>query len=307
MQTRKIIENAKLTIPKERIYYNEPMKKHTTFKVGGPAEIYIKIQTIEELKQIKELAEKEQIPTTIIGNGSNILVTDKGIKGLVIKIEIKKLEIQKEAEDKIEITVGAGNKLAELTQNLAKQNISGLEELSGIPGTIGGAIKMNAGAHGKEIKDIIKQVKILDETNNIKTLQNNDLQFGYRKSIFTKQKYIILEATLNLTTAPKEQIQEKIKKYLKIRKQNQPLEYPSAGSTFKREENFITAQQIDEAGLKGYQIGGAAISEKHAGFIINKGNATAQDIQDLIKYIQNKIYEKTGKKIELEIEIIGEQ
>lgn len=309
MQLKEIINNAKLHIPKEKILYEEPMKKHTSFKVGGPAEVFIKVENEQELREIQHCANNEKIPVVIIGNGSNILVTDKGIRGIVIKIDIKKLEIQEiknEIKGTKKITVGAGNKLMELAYTLAKQDIAGLEELSGIPGTIGGAIRMNAGAHGKEMKDVIESVKVMDENGKIKILQNSDLQFEYRNSIFSKTKDIILEATMILETGKREEIQQKIKEYADLRKSKQPLEYPSAGSTFKRGNNFITAKLIDETGLKGYQIGGAAISEKHAGFIVNKGNATAKDILELIEYTQEKVYEKAGEKIELEVEIIGE-
>lgn len=304
MQLKEIIKNANLHIPPEKIFYEEPMKKHTSFKVGGPAEVFIKVENEQEIQEIQALAKKEKIPTVLIGNGSNILVTDKGIRGLVVKIDIKKLEIQGNTTKKV--TVGAGNKLIELAYTLAKQDIAGLEELSGIPGTIGGAIRMNAGAHGKEMKDVIESVKVMDNKGDIKILHNEDLQFEYRNSIFSKTKDIILEATMILPTGKKEEIQQKIKEYADLRKAKQPLEYPSAGSTFKRGNNFITAKLIDEAGLKGYQIGGAAISEKHAGFIVNKGNATAKDIQELIEYTREKVYEKAGEKIELEVEVIGE-
>lgn len=343
MQLKEIIKNSKLHIPQERIFYEEPMKDHTSFKVGGPAEVFIKVENEQELQEIQAFANNEKIPIVIIGNGSNILVTDKGVRGIVVKIDIKKLEIQdneqadgqNQNKEQInqknsnqsnesnaqmnaqnnelngnttkKITVGAGNKLIELAYTLAKQDIAGLEELSGIPGTIGGAIRMNAGAHGKEMKDVIESVKVMDENGNIKILHNLDLQFEYRNSIFSKTKDIILEATMILPIGKKQEIQQKIKEYADLRKAKQPLEYPSAGSTFKRGNNFITAKFIDEAGLKGYQIGGAAISEKHAGFIVNKGNATAKDILELIEYAQEKVYEKAGEKIELEVEILGEK
>lgn len=322
MQLKEIIKNSKLHIPQERIFYEEPMKNHTSFKVGGPAEVFIKVENEQELQEIQTLANNEKIPIVIIGNGSNILATDKGIRGIVAKIDIKKLEIQENEQDEGQnrdqnkeingnttkkITVGAGNKLIELAYILAKQDIAGLEELSGIPGTIGGAIRMNAGAHGKEMKDVIESVKVMDKNGNIKILHNSDLQFEYRNSIFSKTKDIILEATMILPTGKKEEIQQKIKEYADLRRAKQPLEYPSAGSTFKRGDNFITAKLIDEAGLKGYRIGGAAISEKHAGFIVNKGNATAKNILELIEYTQEKVFEKFGENIKLEIEVLGEK
>lgn len=307
MEVKQIIENTKLDIDKSQIKYNEPMKAHTSFKIGGPAEVYIVVKTIQELQKINDIAKKNNIPIYIIGNGSNILVTDKGIKGIVIKNEIKKLEIENEKnEENIKLKVGAGNKIIEIAHSLLKEGISGFEELSGIPGTIGGAIKMNAGANGKEIKDIITQVIVLDENDNISILQRDDLNLTYRNSIFKTNKSIILGAEFRLKKAKKEEIKYKMDSYSKLRKEKQPLEYPSAGSTFKRGDNYITSKLIDEAGLKGFKIGGAEISTKHAGFIINKNNATAKDILDLIKYTQDEIYKKFGKKIQLELEVIGE-
>ncbi|MBO6233741.1 MAG: UDP-N-acetylmuramate dehydrogenase [Clostridia bacterium] len=298
-----ISDNLKLNTSK--IYFDEPMNKHTTFKIGGPAEVFIKVRDVEDLKQILKFKNENNITLTVIGNGSNILVSDKGIKGIVAKIEIKKFEIKQE-EENIEITVGSGNKNIEIAQNLLKNDISGFEELSGIPGTIGGAIRMNAGAHGKEIKDILKSVIVLDFDGNIKTMENNELQFQYRNSILSKEKLIVLEATFSLQKGVKEEIQNKINEYQNWRKEKQPLEFPNAGSTFKRGDGFITAQLIDQCGLKGYNIGGAEVSTKHAGFIVNKGNATAKDVIELTNYIKEKVYEKFQKNIELEIEVLGE-
>ena len=298
-----ISDNLKLNTSK--IYFDEPMNKHTTFKIGGPAEVFIKVRDVEDLKQILKFKNENNITLTVIGNGSNILVSDKGINGIVAKIEIKKFEIKQE-EENIEITVGSGNKNIEIAQNLLKNDISGFEELSGIPGTIGGAIRMNAGAHGKEIKDILKSVIVLDFDGNIKTMENNELQFQYRNSILSKEKLIVLEATFSLQKGVKEEIQNKINEYQNWRKEKQPLEFPNAGSTFKRGDGFITAQLIDQCGLKGYNIGGAEVSTKHAGFIVNKGNATAKDVIELTNYIKEKVYEKFQKNIELEIEVLGE-
>lgn len=297
------IKKIEKIISKDKIHINEPMKNHTTFKIGGPAEYFIKIENVEQLKEILKNIKNQQI--IIIGNGSNILVTDKGIKGIVLKIEIKKLEIEQK-EDKFIIKVGSGNKIGELAQKLAKQEITGLEFASGIPGTLGGAIRMNAGAHGSEMKDVVKTITYMDREGEVYTISNKEAEFEYRKSLFCKTDYIILETEIELAKGKKEEIQAKIKEYTEYRKQKQPIEYPSAGSTFKRGTDFITAKLIDECGLKGYKIGGAQISEKHAGFIINTGNATAQNVIDLINYTKEQIYNKFGKKIETEIEIIGE-
>ena len=305
MDIEKVIRQNQLKIDKEKIKYNEPMNLHTSFKVGGPAECYIKIENYEELVEILRFAKRNNINITIIGNGSNILVKDSGIKGIVLQINIKKYELKKE-DKKITLSVGAGNKLSEIAQKLVNEEITGFEELSGIPGTIGGAIKMNAGAHGKEIKDILQNATVCDLDGDTKKLENKDLKFSYRSSVLNQQKYIVLEAEFNLDKGTKEEIKQKMEEYKKYRTEKQPLEYPSAGSTFKRGENYITAKLIDEAGLKGYSIGGAQVSEKHAGFIINKGNATATDILQLIEYVEKTIYDKYKEKIKLEIEILGD-
>ncbi len=295
-----------LKIPKSKIWYQEPMKKHTTFKIGGPAECLIKIENLEELKEVLRVANQNNIPLTIIGNGSNVLVLDKGIQGITLNIKLEKIEIQQE-NDAIQITVGAGEKLGKLAQICLQNEITGLEELSGIPGTIGGAVRMNAGAHGREIKDIIKTVKCIDMQGKEKEFTKQELEFDYRSSIFKKEKYIITEIVLVLRKGQKEEIKNKMSEYAIYRKEKQPIEYPSAGSTFQRGSDFITAQLIDEAGLKGYKIGDAEVSTKHSGFIINKGNATAEEVLALVKYVKDTIYKKFEKKIELEIEIIGEK
>ena len=295
----------KLALENSNIVFNESMKKYTSFKVGGLAEVLIKVKTVEDLKKILIFAKENNVKLTIIGNGSNILVLDEGIEGIVLKIELKKLEITElENKDEIEVKVGAGNKNIEISQVLLKHEIEGFEEISGIPGTIGGAVRMNAGAHGKEIKDIIKEVIAIDYNGNIKHLKNEEMKFEYRNSILSKEKLIILEAILKLNKGNKDKIQSKINEYKRWRRENQPLEYPNAGSTFKRGEDFITAKLIDECNLRGYSIGGAEVSLKHAGFIVNKGNATAKDIIELTNYIKEKVYEKFQKKIELEIEVI---
>lgn len=295
-----------LKIPKSKILYQEPMKKHTTFKIGGPAESLIKIDNLEELKEVLEVANQNDIPITIMGNGSNLLVLDQGIPGITLMIKLEKIEIQVE-DEKIQITVGAGEKLGKLAQICLQNEITGLEELSGIPGTIGGAVRMNAGAHGREMKDIVKTVKCIDYQGKEKEFTNQELEFDYRSSIFKKEKYIITEVTLALEKGQKEKIKAKMDEYATYRKEKQPIEYPSAGSTFKRGNDFITAKLIDEAGLKGYAIGDAEVSTKHSGFIINKGDATAEEVLALVEQIKDTVYKKFEKKIELEIEIIGKE
>ena len=304
MNIKNILENSNLTIPKDNILYNEDMKKHTTFKIGGPAECFIKIKTKEELKEILNIAKENKIPVTILGNGSNILVLDGGIEGITLTIQIEYIDIKQNGE-KYKIYVGGGYKLSKLAQICLKNEISGFEELSGIPGTIGGAVSMNAGAHGKEMKDIVEKIKCVDINGNEKEFSNEEANFEYRKSIFKGNSYIVTEVVLNLEKGKKEEIKAKMDEYAQYRKTKQPIEYPSAGSTFKRGKDYITAKLIDDAGLKGYSIGDAVVSTKHSGFVINKGNASAKDVLDLVKYIKDTIEEKFNKQIELEIEVVG--
>ena len=329
MKVIEICNELTKVISPTRIYMNEPMKKYTSFKVGGNADILIKVKDVQELIHAIKIADKYYLPVTIIVNGSNILVRDNGISGIVIKIEFDKIEIDKQKDFAL-ITAGAGVKLMKLAQELLNSGISGFEFASGIPGTIGGAVKMNAGAYGSEMKDVIVSTKCLElkkqnrpirkdniddieitnpinniDQNTIVELDNKEQEFRYRNSVFSDKKYIVLETKIKLPYGNKEDIKAKMEEFNKSRKEKQP-DLPSAGSTFKRGEDFITAKVIDDCGLKGYTIGGAQVSEKHAGFIVNTGDATAQDIIDLIDYVKKVVYEKTGKTIELEVEILGE-
>lgn len=300
----KLLSNLIEFIPKEKIKIEEPMSKHTSFKTGGNAEIFVIIENENQIKKLLEYTRKNDIKLYIIGNGSNLIVQDEGVKGIVAKIAFEETIITKD-EENIIVKAGAGVKVMALAQMLKQEEITGFEELSGFPGTIGGANYMNAGAYGKEMKDVILETKALNrETGEIEVLNNKEQKLEYRSSIFKNKKYIILQTTMKFQNGKKEEIEQKMNEYLSQRKEKQPLEYPSAGSTFKRGDGFITAKLIDECGLKGYQIGGAQISEKHAGFIINKDNATSKDILDLINYTKKKVFEKFGVQIEEEVEII---
>ena len=304
LELKKIIERAELKIPKENIFFEEPMSKYTSFKIGGSAECLIKIKTKEELRKVLLFANKENIPITVIGNGSNILVLDEGIKGITLIIKIEGIEYNEDGK-KVIINVGAGEKIAKVGRMFLNKELTGFEEISGIPGSIGGAVRMNAGAHGKEMKDIIKTVTCMDYSGNEKKFSNKEMNFKYRKTILNEEKYIVTEVELELEKGNKQEIKEKMDEYAKFRKEKQPLEYPSAGSVFKRGEDFITSKLIDEAGLKGLSVGGAEVSTKHAGFIINKKNATAKDVLELVNKVKEEVYKKFNKKIELEIEVIG--
>lgn len=286
-------------IPKENILLEENMGKHTSFQTGGNAKFFVKAYSIPEIQSIINVAKENHCPYFVLGNGTNLLVKEEGYPGIILQIKMDHIQIEK-----TQAIVECGVKNMALAIQLANANLSGFEFASGIPGTIGGAVKMNAGAYGQEMKDIVKEVTYLDENGQIHTLQKEDCQFSYRHSIFSKQKWIILSAILNLAYGNQQEIKQKMKELEIQRKEKQPLEYPSAGSTFKRGENYITAKLIDTCGLKGYQIGGAQVSTKHAGFIINQHHATPSDIIQLIQYVQKVVKEKTGENIELEIEII---
>ena len=291
---------------KSVILTNEPMSNHTSFRIGGNADIFVKAKTEEDIKQILKYANEKEIPLTIVGNGSDLLVKDGGIRGIVLKVDIDTLKIDKINDEDYIITVGAGVKNGYLAQKLLIDEIEGFEFASGIPGSIGGAIRMNAGAHGGEMKDIVQETTCIDRQGNVIDLTNEDQKFEYRNSIFKTDKYIILFTKLQLKQGIYKEIKSKMDEYSEWRKEHQPIEYPSAGSTFKRGTDFITAKLIDECGLKGYSIGDAEVSTKHAGFVINKGKAKAKEVIDLIKYIKEKVADKFGKEIELEVQIIGE-
>ena len=294
-----IYKKLTTTIEESKIKTNEDMSKHTSFKAGGKAKFYIKAKTVEDVINTVRISKENNIPLIILGNGSNVLFKDEEFNGIVLKIELDDIKIEKNI-----ITAEAGAKNAILGRKALDNNLQGFEFAAGIPGTIGGAIRMNAGAYGGEIKDIVQDVTYLDyEDLKVKKIINEKCHFEYRHSVFCENKNIILNATFKLKTGIKEEIANKMNEFAKSRKEKQPLEYPSAGSTFKRGTDFITAKLIDECGLKGYQIGGAQVSEKHAGFIINKDNATAKDIIDLVRYVKKTVKEKTGKCIELEVEI----
>lgn len=305
LNLKEILEKSNLKIPKERILFNESMKKYTSFKIGGPAECLVKIANTDELKEILLLANKNDIDIHVVGNGSNILVLDEGIKGIVLVIRIEGISVDTSETKKILIKMGAGEKIAKLGRFFLNNSLTGFEEISGIPGTIGGAVRMNAGAHGREMKDIVKSVKCMDYLGNEKIFSNNEMKFEYRKSRLKEEKYIVTEVEIELEKGSKEDIESKMEEYLKFRKEKQPLEYPSAGSTFKRGKDFITAQLIEEAGLKGLSVGDAEVSTKHSGFIINKGNATAKDVLELIGKVKKEVSKRFDKVIELEIEVMG--
>jgi UDP-N-acetylmuramate dehydrogenase len=293
-------------VGEDKLKIDEPMSKHSSFRVGGPAELFLEVDSVEKLKAILEVNKELKLPITVIGNGTNILVKDKGIKGIVIKYVAKGISKATLDNDTFAITADAGLPNAALANELLKDSLTGFEFAASIPGTIGGAIYMNAGAFGGEMENIVSEVTFLDlDDLAIYKSDGDDCDFGYRHSKFENMNTVILSATMVFNKGDKEEIKRTMDAYLQKRLETQPYDKPNAGSTFKRGDGFITAMLIDEAGLKGHTIGGAQVSEKHAGFIVNTGNATAKDILDLIKYVQKIIMEKYGKAIEPEVRILG--
>ena len=288
----------------KEIKVNELMSKHTTFRIGGPADYLATPTNVDELLALINIAKENELPITLIGNGSNLLVRDKGIRGLVIKIA------NQMAGESIEgnvLTFDAGISLALASHKAAKLGLTGMEFASGIPGTIGGAAYMNAGAYDGEMKNIIKSVRILKEDGTIEELSNEDMQFGYRKSVIQGTKDIVVSVTVELAPGEQEAIYAKMADFNERRTSKQPLDKPSAGSTFKRPPGYFAGTLIDQAGLKGYTVGGAQVSEKHAGFVINIGDATCADVLQLIKDVQDKIMEINGVKLETEVLVLGDE
>ena len=293
-------------VGEDKLKTDEPMSKHSSFRVGGPAELFLEVDSVEKLKAILEVNKELKLPITVIGNGTNILVKDKGIKGIVIKYVAKGISKATLDNDTFAITADAGLPNAALANELLKDSLTGFEFAASIPGTIGGAIYMNAGAFGGEMENIVSEVTFLDlDDLAIYKSDGDDCDFSYRHSKFENMNTVILSATMVFNKGNKEEIKRTMDAYLQKRLETQPYDKPNAGSTFKRGDGFITAMLIDEAGLKGHTIGGAQVSEKHAGFIVNTGNATAKDILDLIKYVQKQVMEKYGKAIEPEVRILG--
>ena len=288
----------------QNVMIDEPMKNHSSFKVGGAADILVTPTSAFQLSEILKLCKKENVPIFIIGNGSNLIVSDKGIRGVVIKIfdNFSGCKVENNT-----MSVYAGTLLSKVSNIALKNELTGLEFAAGIPGTLGGAIAMNAGAYGGEMKDVVVETECMDLNGEIKVLRGSEHEFGYRTSHILKNSYIVLKSVLHLKKGNKQEIKELMDDLNRRRKEKQPLEMPSAGSVFKRPEGHFAGKLIEDCNLKGYRIGGAQVSEKHCGFIVNTGNATASDIQSLIKHIQETVKSTYGIELQTEMRIIGEK
>lgn len=288
----------------ENVRIEEPMSKHTTFRIGGPAKYFVTPQTAEELAQVVLLCNAEKTPYFVLGHGSNLLVSDKGIASVVIQLynNFSDFTIK---EDRV--YAQAGVLLAKLGQATLEASLTGFEFAAGIPGTLGGAVMMNAGAYGGEMKDIVERVQLMDCNGNLLEKTGEEMDFAYRHSIVEDEGYIVVGATLKLQHGDKRAIAQRMEELAIARKTKQPLEYPSAGSTFKRPEGYFAGKLIMDAGLRGYRYGGAQVSEKHCGFVINAGDATAQDVIQLMKNVREKVYEEFQVELEPEVKMVGEE
>lgn len=297
-----LVQKIKQYIPENHIRINEPMCKHTTFRVGGPATLYIDICTEQELKEVLGLLKNEGEDYYIVGNGSNLLVSDKGYEGIILHLakDFGSVNIKENR-----LICGAGTTLAAIARTAYEQGLTGFEFAAGIPGTLGGSIVMNAGAYDGEMKQVVESVRLITPTGEIVEKSNEEMKFSYRHSILKDENFIVLSATIKLEYGEKTKIREKMDELADKRRSKQPLEYPSAGSTFKRPEGYFAAKLIQDAGLRGFQVGGAQVSEKHCGFVVNKENATASDIYELMGKVQLKVEKDFGVSLEPEVILLG--
>lgn len=300
---QKIIERFSNLLGNEKVRINEPMNRHTTFRIGGPADYFLLPSSSEEVKGILEICKEESLQYFILGNGSNLLVSDEGYRGVIIQLYRNYGGLTVEGT---EIRAGAGVLLSQIAAAARNESLTGFEFAGGIPGTLGGAVVMNAGAYGGELKDVLKEAVVMDREGNIFTVPVEKLAMGYRTSLVKTAGYLVLEVVISLKKGSQEEIRDTMKDLADRRISKQPLEYPSAGSTFKRPEGYFAGKLIMDAGLRGYQVGGAQVSEKHCGFVINKGNATAADVCRLMTDVQAKVQEQFGVTLEPEVKFLGD-
>ena len=302
----RFLQKLEEILPKDKILVNEPLSKHTGFRTGGAADYFVTVEDIDSIKKIITLAISEKITYYIIGNGSNLLVSDNGFRGIMIRLKTEpELEFEDFGDDHVQVRAGAGCSLAKLANECAARGLKGLEFAAGIPGTVGGAVVMNAGAYGGEIKDFLVSADIMDRIGNLNVLYKDQLRMGYRTSILQEINNIVLDAVFVLPRGNADESRQLISELAAKRREKQPLEYPSVGSTFKRPQGNFAGKLIEDAGLKGYSTGDAQVSEKHAGFIINKGEASSADIYSLILEVQRRVYDKSGIVLEPEVKLLG--
>lgn len=297
-----LTEKLRQVLGVEAVRLNEPMSRHTTFRVGGPADVFVEPGTAEELICVRRICAEENVPFYILGNGSNLLVSDEGFRGVVAAIGKAWSSV---AVEGVHIRAGAGAMLSAVAKRAAGASLTGLEFAAGIPGTVGGAVVMNAGAYGGEMSQVLATVTVLTPEGEVRRLPAGELELGYRTSCILQRGYVVLEAEFTLESGDENAIRATIEEFAARRREKQPLEYPSAGSTFKRPEGYFAGKLIEDAGLSGFTVGGAQVSGKHCGFIINRGDATAADIMELCRNVQRRVREMSGVELELEVKTLG--
>lgn len=298
MISNAVIQTLASYVPRQNISLSEPMSRHTTFRIGGEADCFVELENTEQLVNIQRYLRMVEQPCLVIGNGSNLLVSDRGYAGVVLQVGSRMQEIWLEGDRMI---VQAGALMSKVAAVACEHGLTGFEFASGIPGTLGGGVIMNAGAYGGEISQVVTQVKVVDREGNELELDNATMEFGYRTSAIKNQPFTVVEVTLQLAQGEQEAIRGRMDELAAKRRQKQPLEYPSAGSTFKRPEGYYAGELIMKSGLRGYQIGGARVSDKHCGFIINTGKATCEDVLDLIAHVQERVKDCYGVDLETEV------
>ena len=298
-----IINKFRTAMGEDRLFLDEPMKKHTTFRIGGSADCFLVPENTDQVQTILQICREEEVPYFILGNGSNLLVSDQGYRGVVIQLFRNFAGIQVEGK---KIHAQAGTLLSTIAAAARNASLTGFEFAGGIPGTLGGAVVMNAGAYGGEMKDVLADVTVLTKEGEILVIPAEQLEMGYRTSIVKTAGYIVLEAVISLEEGEEEKIRARMKELSDMRTSKQPLEYPSAGSTFKRPEGYFAGKLIMDSGLRGYRVGGAQVSEKHCGFVINTGDATARDVRVLMEDVKRIVYDKYGVTLEPEVKFLGE-
>ena len=301
--SRQLYDILRDIVGEMRIRQDDPMKNHTTFRVGGPARYFVSPANASELAAVLDACRRDGSPCFILGNGSNLLVSDRGFSGTVVDMGKGFTSIRVEGE---RIFAGAGLLLSQIARKALEAGLSGLEFAAGIPGSLGGAVVMNAGAYGSEMKDVLESVRVLTPEGKERRIPAEELELGYRTSAVQKNGYVVLGAVFSLKPAPREKIRARMDELAAARREKQPLEYPSGGSTFKRPEGYFAGKLIQDAGLKGFRIGDAQVSEKHCGFVINRGQALATDVMAVCRCVSDTVYRQTGIRLEMELKTLGD-
>lgn len=302
MISKTVVQALERFLPAENIHIKEPMSKHTTFRIGGEADCLLQIENVEQLKKIQAYLRQLELPYFVLGNGSNLLISDSGYQGVILEIADKMSDVRVEGEC---LVAQAGALMSKIARVAYENGLTGFEFAAGIPGTIGGGVVMNAGAYGGELKQVVTMVQVLDKDGSLLDLDNETMEFGYRTSIIKKHPFIVTEVRIRLQAGDKAEIKATMDDLAAKRREKQPLEYASAGSTFKRPQGYFAGKLIMDAGLRGYRVGDAQVAEKHCGFVINRGHATAAEVKQLMNHVQSEVKKQFGVELEPEVIFLG--